>query len=98
MDGLTDKIEAGKSPFDSTTALRQRLRVRWCRSWLRGLRHDWMRSQIGRKGKSQEESPFDSPGSLRAIFAAKIAGVTQWLECDLAKVEVVGSNPISRSY
>ncbi len=27
----------------------------------------------------------------------RIAGVTQLVECDLAKVDVAGSNPVSRS-
>jgi hypothetical protein len=29
--------------------------------------------------------------------SAQIAGVTQLVECDLAKVDVAGSNPVSRS-
>jgi hypothetical protein len=30
-------------------------------------------------------------------FAVALAGVTQLVECDLAKVDVAGSNPVSRS-
>ncbi len=33
---------------------------------------------------------------LRA-FSFEIAGVTQLVECNLAKVDVAGSNPVSRS-
>ena len=31
------------------------------------------------------------------VAAAPHAGVTQLVECDLAKVDVAGSNPVSRS-
>ena len=30
-------------------------------------------------------------------FAVRLAGVTQLVECNLAKVDVAGSNPVSRS-
>jgi hypothetical protein len=32
-----------------------------------------------------------------AVSAVPLAGVTQLVECDLAKVDVAGSNPVSRS-
>ena len=34
--------------------------------------------------------------SFEVLFSAS-AGVTQLVECDLAKVDVAGSNPVSRS-
>ena len=34
---------------------------------------------------------------LKRAIPTKIAGVTQLVECDLAKVDVAGSNPVSRS-
>ena len=35
--------------------------------------------------------------ALRKRAIPQIAGVTQLVECDLAKVDVAGSNPVSRS-
>jgi hypothetical protein len=40
--------------------------------------------------------PGTSRAARRAILGARIAGVTQWSECDLPKVEVAGSTPVSR--
>jgi hypothetical protein len=31
------------------------------------------------------------------MMIVRLAGVTQLVECDLAKVDVAGSNPVSRS-
>ena len=36
-------------------------------------------------------------GALSKRAIPQIAGVTQLVECDLAKVDVAGSNPVSRS-
>ena len=35
--------------------------------------------------------------SVLEVFPSAGAGVTQLVECDLAKVDVAGSNPVSRS-
>ena len=42
---------------------------------------------------------FDNPrlGRDNGSCRCEIAGVTQLVECDLAKVDVAGSNPVSRS-
>src|SRR5689334_5927573 len=45
------------------------------------------------QGKGMETSPVVF--IVRSIL--KIAGVTQLVECNLAKVDVAGSNPVSRS-
>ena len=39
---------------------------------------------------------LEEPG-LTALDFPVSAGVTQLVECDLAKVDVAGSNPVSRS-
>jgi hypothetical protein len=40
-----------------------------------------------------------SPGrdNINTALAFRSAGVTQLVECNLAKVDVAGSNPVSRS-
>ena len=44
------------------------------------------------------ETSFDSPPpKARQLKSPAVAGVTQLVECDLAKVDVAGSNPVSRS-
>ncbi len=42
---------------------------------------------------------FDNPRGARDNETCRLpdAGVTQLVECDLAKVDVAGSNPVSRS-
>ena len=41
---------------------------------------------------------FDTSGGVRDNSeCSKSAGVTQLVECNLAKVDVAGSNPVSRS-
>ena len=44
-------------------------------------------------------SAFDNPclGRDNGSCRLPVAGVTQLVECDLAKVDVAGSNPVSRS-
>src|SRR5438445_8923421 len=44
----------------------------------------------------QSHLTFDV-GSATMLVVHPVAGVTQLVECDLAKVDVAGSNPVSRS-
>src|SRR5713226_1302348 len=41
--------------------------------------------------------PLTRPAATRENEASASAGVTQLVECNLAKVDVAGSNPVSRS-